>query len=140
MKPELQPGIETTFDIIVTEEMRPQFDGVVVHNVMSTVSMIYYMERAGRQLLLQYLDEDEDHAGFAIDVKHVGPAVVGQRVTFFATCAEIMPKRVVCQVRAETDCNVVGEGVFTQAVFKKATMKDRVAHLTAQVDESQDSP
>ncbi len=133
MKKGIKPGIKTLFDITVTEDMRPQFDGIFVHDVMSTVSMVYYMERAGRLLILPYLDVDEDSAGFALDIKHVGPAVIGQNVTFTAVCTEVRPTRVVCDVRAVTDCNVVGEGIFTQAIFPKDLMDKRIARLTSRI-------
>ncbi len=133
MKAELKPGVKATFDIIVSADMRPQFDGVFVHDVMSTVAMVYYMERVGRQMLLPYLEDDESSAGFALDIKHVGPAIIGQRVTFTATCTDVSSNRVVCNVLAVTDCNVVGEGEFTQAIFEKDLMEKRIKQLVAQM-------
>lgn len=125
----MKPGITVEFSIIVDEEMRPTFDGNVVHDVMSTVTMVYYMEKAGRDVIFPYLGADEEGAGLAIDIKHVGPSVLGQEVHFKAVCTEVTPKRVVCDVIAETDCNLVGKGTFTQAIFKKTEMAERIRSL-----------
>jgi predicted thioesterase len=133
MKPELVPGTEAGFAFIVTDDMLAGFDGEVVHPVLSTVSMIYHMEKAGRHIILPYLEPDEEGAGYEICVKHVGPAVRGQTVRVKAVCTEVTPKRVVCEVLAETDLNLVGTGHFTQAIFRKSQMADRIAALERQV-------
>lgn len=57
MKPGLRPGAAVSFDVTVTSDMRPAFDGKVVHEVMSTVMMIYYMEKAGREMIVPFLEE-----------------------------------------------------------------------------------
>ncbi|WP_096180981.1 thioesterase family protein [Effusibacillus lacus] len=129
MKSGLLPGVVTEFTVTVTEDMRPSFDGQVIHDVMSTVSMIHFMELAGRKIILPFLEEGEEGAGFAIDVRHVGPAVVGQEVTFRAICTEVTSKRVVCGVLAGTKWNLVGKGSFTQAIFQKRDMIQRIEEL-----------
>ncbi|WP_442601007.1 thioesterase family protein [Paenibacillus sp. KN14-4R] len=128
-----QVGFSSMLTVTVTEQMRPVFHDQVIHDVMSTVSMIYYMELAGRELLLPLLEEGEEGAGLAMDVKHIGPAVVGQEVTFQATCTDLTSKRLVCEVIAKTDQNMVGKGTFTQAIFQKQDMVDRIEQLKAKV-------
>ncbi|MFD2370523.1 thioesterase family protein [Brevibacillus sp. GCM10020057] len=133
MKRELAPGTTAQFTVTVTEDMFPAFDGKVIHPVMSTVSMIYHMEKAGRYVLAPHLEEHEEGVGFAIDIKHVGPAVAGQQVTFRAVCVEVTDKRVVCEVTADTPRHRVGTGLFTQAVFNKEDMRRRVQELQEEV-------
>ncbi|WP_027417035.1 thioesterase family protein [Aneurinibacillus terranovensis] len=133
MKEGLVPGITADFSIIVEESMMPAFDGEVVHPVLSTVSMIYYMEKAGRYVILPYLEDDEEGAGFSIDIKHIGPAVVGQVVRFKAVCTEVNEKRVVCEVTAHTNLNIVGQGSFIQAFFKKTDMAKRIERIQEQI-------
>ncbi|CAH8706976.1 thioesterase [Paenibacillus thiaminolyticus] len=137
MKPGLIPGAEISFVVTVTPDMHPAFDGIVIHEVMSTVSMIYFMEKAGREMIVPFLEEEEEGSGFALDIKHVGPAVAGQEVTFRAVCTEAGPKRIICDVTAETKFNLVGTGSFTQAIFDKRTMADRFAALRRKVEEEQ---
>lgn len=138
IKSGLQPGIATEFNVIVTEDMCPVFDGQIIHNVMSTVSMIHYMEFAGRKIILPYLEEGEEGAGYAVDIKHVGPATVGQEVRFRATCTEVTRKRVVCEVVAETDENLVGRGFFTQAIFRQQDLIKRIEDLQNRIRQQMD--
>lgn len=135
MKNGLQPGVTAEFTVTVSADMFPVFDGEVIHPVMSTVSMIYFMEKAGRYVLLPHLEAHEEGSGFAIDIKHVGPAVMGQQVTFRAVCVEVTEKRVVCEVTADTSRNRVGVGVFTQAIFNKDEIHRRFQQLQGEVDE-----
>ncbi|MEW9671745.1 thioesterase family protein [Ammoniphilus sp. 3BR4] len=134
MKEGLKPGVQVEFRVVVDESMRPSFDGQVVHDVMSTVTMIYYMEKSGRKVILPFLDEGEEGAGLSVDIKHVGPAVLGQEVTFRALCTEVTETRVVCEVTAETAFNLVGKGVFTQAIFMKKDMDQRIAELEKKLE------
>lgn len=127
--------MEATIRITVTEEMLAAFDGEVIHPVLSTVSMIYHMEKAGRAVILPFLEDDEEGCGFGVDIKHVGPAVIGQEVIFRAVCTEVTATRIVCEVTARTSRNRVGYGFFTQALFKKAEMAKRFRDLQQQVDE-----
>lgn len=134
MKAGLCPGVAVSFDVIVTPDMRPVFDGKVIHEVMSTVMMVYYMEKAGREMIIPFLEEKEEGSGYALDIKHVGPAVVGQTVTFRAVCSDVSPKRVVCHVTAETEDNLVGTGLFTQAIFDKKTVAQKFMALRHKVE------
>lgn len=133
MKIGLQPGTSAEFTVTVTPEMFPVFEGEVIHQVMSTVSLIYYMELAGRKVILPYLEDHEEGCGFAVDIKHVGPAVSGQDVRFRAVCLEVTKKRVICEVTADTTHNRVGFGTFTQAIFDKEEVRNRFASLHAKI-------
>lgn len=129
MKEGLHPGKTSAFSIRVDPAMVAAFDGEVIHPVLSTVMMIYYMEKAGRQVILPYLEEWEEGAGLAVDVKHIAPAVVGQKVRFQATCIEATNKRVVCEVMAETDLHLIGKGTFVQAIFFKEEMEEKIRRI-----------
>lgn len=137
VKPGLVPGAEIAFAVTVTPDMYPAFDGAAIHKVMSTVTMIYYMEKAGREMIVSFLDEEEEASGIALDIKHVGPAIAGQEVTFRAVCIEVGAKRIVCEVTAETRINLVGKGTFTQAIFYKNTMAERITALRRKAEEEQ---
>jgi fluoroacetyl-CoA thioesterase len=133
LKKGLFPGHKVEFQVTVDETMFAEFDGHVVHPVMSTVSMIYYMERAGRFVILPFLLEEEEGAGYEINVKHLRSAVKGQVVTFRAVCTEVTERRVICEVTAETDSYVIGKGTFTQAIFLKEKMRQNIEKLQANI-------
>ncbi|MFC7440358.1 thioesterase family protein [Laceyella putida] len=117
MKPGLEPGYQETISIVVSEEMAAAFAGQMVHPVLSTVHLVYYMEWVGRQVILPFLEEGEEGVGAAIQIRHTAPAPIGKRVTFTATVTEQTEYKVVCQVKAEHDRAVVGEGEFVQVIL-----------------------
>ncbi|GAB6934111.1 MAG: thioesterase [Bacillota bacterium] len=126
MKPGLAVGHRETITVTVTEDMCAGFGGKRIHPVLSTVSMVYYLEWAGRKVIEPFLEDEEEGIGAAISVEHRAPAPVGKTVTFTAEAIEVTPKRVVCRVWAMHDKAVVGEGVFTQVILPKARIQERI--------------
>ncbi len=129
MKPGLHPGHREQITITVTEEMVASFGGKMVHPTLSTVTMVYYMEWAGRKVILPFLEEEEEGVGGQIAVKHCSPAPVGKKVTFTAEATEVKENKVVCRVWAEHDKAVVGEGTFTQVIAPKARIRERIEQM-----------
>lgn len=129
MKPGLEPGYRESISIVITEEMAAAFAGQMVHPVLSTVHMVYYMEWVSRQVILPFLEEGEEGMGTTIQIRHKAPAPIGKQVTFTATVTERTASRVVCQVRAEHDRSVVGEGEFVQVILPLEKIQANIARM-----------
>lgn len=126
MKKGLTIGSRVEHVVRVEKNMRPAMDGGVIHNVMSTMSMIYFMEYVGRKLIRPYLEETEEGMGVAVDVRHLGMAIVGEKVTFSAVCTEMTENRIICSVTAYTNHRLIGKGKFIQVILpKKGFMSKR---------------
>lgn len=126
MKNELAVGLSHSLEIKVTEEMFAQFHGEVVHPVYSTAAMVYHMECISRDLLLPYLDEDEESAGSAVTVTHTFPSAYGTKVVHVATLREITPNRVTTTVIARNESGIIGKGEVTQAILPKHFMQRKL--------------
>ncbi|OYD08589.1 thioesterase family protein [Paludifilum halophilum] len=126
MKEGLKPGHRETIEMTVTREMTASFGGEEVHPTLSTVTMVYYMEWAGRRVILPFLEEGEEGVGGSISVKHRAPAPVGKTVIFTAEAVEVKLDKVVCRVRAAHDKSVVGEGRFVQAILPRDQIRRRI--------------
>lgn len=122
VKPDFNPGIVREVQVRVTEEMCPAFDGVVVHRVYSTWSMVHHMEIAARKVLVDYLEADEEGVGARVCVDHRSPAPVGTLVTVRAELVERRHNRVVCRVTAWDGERLLGEGDQVQVVLNKGTL------------------
>ena len=131
MKDSIETGILQILEITVTEEMFAQFHGEVVHPVYSTASMVYHMECASRDLLLPYLDTDEESAGAAVSLKHSAPSPLGSRVVHEAKLVQLTPTRATTEVVARNAEGIIGKGEVVQAVMPKNTMRNRFAHQKA---------
>jgi len=129
MKQGLSPGHQATLTVHVTEDMAAAFGGQMVHPVLSTVSMVYFMEWAGRKVILPFLEEHEEGVGASINVKHRAPAPIGKKVTFVATAKEVTPTKVVCDVIAEHDKAIVGEAEFVQVILPKERMHANIERM-----------
>ncbi|MGA8942453.1 MAG: thioesterase family protein [Thermoactinomyces sp.] len=129
MKPGLEPGYKETMVVVVKEDMVASFGGQMVHPVLSTVSMVYYMEWTGRKVILPFLEDDEEGVGASIDIRHLAPAPVGKTVLFVATVKVATPKKVVCNVMAEHDRAIVGEGEFVQVIVPKEKLKESIERM-----------
>ncbi|MBA4601894.1 thioesterase family protein [Thermoactinomyces mirandus] len=129
MKPGLEPGYQEKMSIVVREDMVASFGGQMVHPVLSTVSLVYYMEWTGRKVILPFLEEDEEGVGASINIRHRAPAPVGKTVTFVATVKAATPQKVVCEVIAEHDRAIVGEGEFVQVIIPKEKLKAQIERM-----------
>ena len=126
MKPSLKIGNTAEVTAVVTEEMCPAFDGVVVHHVYSTWSMAYHMEVAARKVLSPYLEEHEEGIGSHISIDHLEPTPVGRTVRIVAQAVEVDETTLVCEVKAYDGDRLVGQGRQIQRVLPKKKLKSLI--------------
>jgi predicted thioesterase len=123
VKSELQPGVSRTVTFTVTESMCPAFDGVVVHRVCATWTLVQYMEVAGRRVLVDFLEDGEEGVGTSVRCEHVGAAPVGSVVTVTATATRVTDRELICATVAKVGDRQVATGMTGQRVFPKARLK-----------------
>lgn len=124
MKPGLQAGRSTQVRFVVTPEMCPHFDGVLVHPVCATWTIVHQMEVAGRKLLVPFLDEDEEGVGSHISIDHRAPAPVGCEVVATATATEVTRRRLVARVTAHVGERLIAEGTFVQSILPRRLLAE----------------
>lgn len=129
MKPGMQIGQQAEATRVVTAEMRPAFDGVVVHDVYSTAAMVTDMEHAARRILLPYLEDHEEGMGVSVTVQHLAPTPVGKQVRAVATVTGFSARRIVTDVEVFSGGTKIGEGVVVQAVLPKESIRKRIAEM-----------
>jgi fluoroacetyl-CoA thioesterase len=114
--------VETT----VTSDMFAQFEGKVVHPAYSTVSMVYHMEWAARQIILPYLEDHEEGIGGAVYVKHIAPSPEGSKVSVTATLTELIDNVVVTKVEAFNEKGIIGKGEVKQVILPKEAIAKKL--------------
>jgi predicted thioesterase len=142
MKPGFEPGVRREISAVVTEEMCPAFDGIVIHRCYSTWSLVHHMEIAARKVLADYLEPHEEGIGAFVSAEHLAPCGVGKTVRVEAELKEIIGHptrqsrpagggksasgvgrdhhlRVVCEVKAYDGDRLLAKGVQVQVVMNK---------------------
>lgn len=130
MKPSLRVGNTAEVTAVVTEDMCPAFDGVVVHRVYSTWSMAHHMELAARKVLAPHLEAHEEGIGSHLSIDHLAPTPVGRTVRIVAEATEVDETTVVCEVRAYDGDRLVGRGRQVQRVLPKTTLESLIERTT----------
>jgi predicted thioesterase len=123
VKPSLQLGNQAEVTFRVTEEMCPAFDGVVVHHVCSTWTIVQFMEVAGRKILAPHLEADEEGVGSHVSCDHKGPAPVGSLVRVVATAVGLTDRELICETVATCGQKLVAVGKTAQRVFPKVVLR-----------------
>ncbi len=134
VKDGLRPGAEATVTITVTPEMVATFEELgPVHPLYSTWSMVRHMELASRKIILPYLEPDEDAIGHSINVTHLAPTGIGERITVRARLVELDGRRIVCAVEAHNEHERIAEGTQVQMLVRKDRLKSRIEELKRRV-------
>ncbi len=123
VKPGLAPGVEREVTFEVTREMCPAFDGVVVHQVCATWTLVHFMELAGRRVLIDFLDEGEEGVGSHASCDHLGPAPVGSKVRVVATVTDVTDRELGCDVAAYRGERKIATGRTVQKIFPREVLK-----------------
>jgi len=93
----------------------------LARDVFSTPAMIGLMERTCVELTEPYLEENEQTVGIHVDVRHLAPTNIGQRVTVTAELLEVKGNKLRYAVSASNDQNVkIGDGTHSRAVINTA--------------------
>ncbi len=132
MKSGFEPGIVREIEFVVTEDMCPAFDGVIVHRVYSTWSVAHHFELAARKVLVDFLEEHEEGIGAHLSIDHLAPCRVGCTVRVKAELKEVIDdrhRRVVCDVSAYEGNRLLARGKQVQVVMSKS-------HLAGYIERS----
>ncbi|TLS38108.1 thioesterase family protein [Pseudalkalibacillus caeni] len=130
MKPGMEIGQKATIYATVTPDMFAQFEGNVVHPAYSTVSMVYHMEWAARQIILPYLEDHEEGIGGGVTASHNNPTPAGAEIKVTATLTKLKGKAVICDVEVFNGDILVGKGEVTQFILPKEAIKKKLDELS----------
>ncbi len=130
MRPGLQIGAAASVKVVVRPDMVAAFEELgATHPVYATWNLVRHMEEASRKLVLPYLDDNEETIGHAVEVVHLGPALVGRHVQATAYLAHMDGRRIVCDVTTHCGNRLIGRGRTVQMLVSRAWLTQRLAQL-----------
>lgn len=110
--------------IRISPSMTARFFDAAVHPVYATFAIVEHAEYLSRVLIRGDLEEGEDAVGSAVEIRHVGPARVGEIVTLEGEVRSIEGRKIICDVRVHVDGREVAEVVTEQVRLPKERVRE----------------
>ena len=116
-------GDRKTFERIVTVNDVASFESGTVHEVYATFALTRDAEWCSRLFILEMKEENEEGIGTFVNVKHVSPAFIGDKVVFEAVIDELKGNEVNCSFIAKVEDRIIAEGRTGQKILLKGKIE-----------------
>lgn len=117
-------GSKMQFEKVVTDADTATFSSGNVHPVYATFALTRDAEWSSRLFVLEMKEEHEEGIGTFVNVQHVSPAFVGDKVIFEATIDELKGNEVNCTFTAKVDGRLIAAGRTGQKILPKQKIED----------------
>ena len=122
----VEPGTTREETFSVEEHHLAAHVGSGSARVLSTPSMIGFMERTAHNLLADRLPEGYSSVGTVVSVRHLAPTPAGGSVRVLAEVLAVEGSKVVLRVQAWDAAEQVGDGTHERAVIDVERFLKRV--------------
>jgi len=120
------------FELVVRpEHLANQFKDTALPPVLATPVMIMVMENAALNAIKPYLDAGESAVGTRIEVRHLAPTPIGQRVVGEAEVTKVDGRRIEFTVRATDETEEIGAGTHERVIVELARLAKRLSAKAA---------
>ena len=134
MQNELKPGLVCRKEFIVKPIHAAKVVGSGDVDVLSTPSMIAFMESTAMDCVKNLLGPDMITVGIKVCVSHKAPVPIGEKVTVEAKLVGVDGRKLTFEVRAVFKDVVVGEGVHERYMIERSRFLEKVKRLVQQRD------
>lgn len=123
----LTPGMRYVRKYVTTEQHSAKHVGSGSVEVLSTPSMILFMEETCRIFADEHLPEGQTTVGVHVDIHHVRPAPIGSEVEIHTTFLQTDGKRLMFWVEAWCSGVLIGYGLHERAIVDKEKFLSRIS-------------
>ena len=123
-------NLECTYTYMVREEHTAKHIGSGTVEVLSTPSMIAFMEHASLECIQRYLPKGYTTVGIRVDVKHLKPAPKKAKITVKTKLVKRDGKKLVFKVQALWGDIVIGEGIHERYIVDEKKFIEKLNELT----------
>lgn len=129
MKNIFKSGDKKFFEHIVQPEDIATFESGNVHSVYATFALTRDAEWSGRLFVLEMKEEDEEGIGTFVNVQHLSPAFVEDKVVFETTLEEVKGNEIICSFIAKIEERLIAKGTTGQKILKKNKIENLFKEL-----------
>ena len=122
----LRPGLTGTASVIVTADRTAAALGSGNVDVYSTPSLIALLEAAAINAFAGHLPDGQTSVGTALNIKHLAATPVGMTVNATATLTTIDGRRLVFDVSASDEVELISEGTHERFIVNQERFEERV--------------
>jgi fluoroacetyl-CoA thioesterase len=120
-------GAKGQFSLLVqAQHLANQFKDAALPPVLATPVMIMIMENAALNAIKPYLDLGESAVGTRVEVRHLAPTPIGQRVVGEAEVSRVDGLRVEFTIRATDETEEIGAGTHERVIVDLARLARRL--------------
>ena len=123
---DLPAGLTGTAELVVGEQHTAPRIGSGRIRVLATPVMINLIEAAALAAVEQSLPENHQSLGTRLDISHTAATPVGMRVRATAEVLRVEGRTIHFRVRAEDECEMIGEGTHERVVVNVERFDQRV--------------
>jgi fluoroacetyl-CoA thioesterase len=127
---ELQIGLSSEKEMIVTENDLASVSGNIGAEVLSTHCLVLLMELAARQVVEGRIPEDKITLGTRVDIRHFSATLVGSRVRAVAHLIAIEHHRLYFHVTAYDDVEKLAEGENEPVIVSRNLFLKKIRRKT----------
>jgi fluoroacetyl-CoA thioesterase len=125
---QLSVGIQGEAKLKVDDSNTAIAHGSGTVNVLATPALIALLENAAQNSVAPYLEEGSTTVGTMVNIKHLAATPVGLNVTASSRLTELDGRRLVFEVEARDEVEVVATGVHERFIIKKDSFMKRAAN------------
>lgn len=126
MKGRPQIGMSGQFEFQVEPQHAIDFAEGGMPAVLSTPHLVGLLERTARMTLAPLLDANERTVGMEIELRHLAPTPVGQKVTCTARVIHVDGREIAFHVEARDAEEIIARGSHRRAVIRVESFARRV--------------
>ena len=122
----LEPGLTGHASTVVTEDKTAYALGSGNVKAYSTPSMVALLEGAAVNAVRPHLGEGQTSVGISLNIKHLAATPVGMTVNAIATLKEVDGRRLVFDVSASDEIELIGQGTHERFIVDRERFEKRV--------------
>lgn len=104
------------------------FQGMTVHEVCSTFALAREIEWTTRLFVLEMKDVDEEGIGTYLEIRHEGPAFVGEEIVIKGVYEAITGVELTCSFEARTGDRIIARGKTRQKILTLEKIRSIFGH------------